>query len=83
MNTVAYRHIPSMKAVFRVQEDCCIEKVIYEGDRTQIGIVGLLDRYNEQVGPLLCACDPARPIFEISEQEYYAKRQAVCDRLAA
>ena len=83
MKNVAFRHVPSMRAVFRIQEDCCIEKVVYEGDLTQIGIVGQLDRYNEKVGPLLCACDLNIDILPISGEEYYAKRQAVCDRLAA
>ena len=81
MHTVAYRHIPSMKAVYKVQEGCCFEKVVYDGP--EIGFAGIIDRENEEVGPLLCACDPRLAILIISEQEFLAIRQTVYDRLAA
>jgi hypothetical protein len=51
-----------LNAVFKVQEDCCYEKVVYIG---QPVIIRRFDKSNEVVGPLLCHCDPKLTIVPI------------------
>lgn len=65
-NIAEYRLVPGEKAVYRIQEDCCYTKVIYEG--AGLGIYNRFDRENEVTGILLCYCDPNRKIKPVSKK---------------
>ena len=64
-----YRLVPGWNAAFKVQEDCCYEKVVYQGE---IGMTAVMDHHNELNGILLCGCDPHLEILPISERQYLA-----------
>ena len=68
MEKAEYRLVQDEKAVYEVQENCCFTKVVFEGPAR--GIYPRLDRENEQIGILLCYCDPKREILPISEEFY-------------
>lgn len=70
-NKIYYCRVPEWGTVFKVQENCCYEMVVYEGG--QIGITSRFDKDNSKMnGRLLCRCDPKIEILEISESEYGA-----------
>lgn len=76
MNRKEYRLVPERKTAYEVQENCCYEMTVYEGDN--IGIASKMDHYNEVIGPLLCdICDPHLVIKRISRAEYEALREDV------
>ena len=68
MEKVEYRLVQEEKAVYKVQENCCFTKVVFEGPAK--GIYLRLDRDNELIGTLLCYCDPQKEILPISEEFY-------------
>lgn len=73
-----YCKVPEWNAVFRVNEGCCYEKVVYAGE--EVGIVPRFDKADELNGILLCRCDPKLEIIQISEQEYYTVYRQVNQR---
>ena len=70
-----YRLVPAWNAAFKVQEDCCYERVVYQGD---IGVAGTMDHSNDLIAILLCGiCDPNLKIEDITESQYKAILQDV------
>jgi hypothetical protein len=78
-----YCHIAELKSVFKVQEDCCIIRVIYEGE------VKILPK-NDHVGDnlnsddLICpSCNFEYEIQSISELQFLAYYDDVYAKLYA
>ena len=70
-----YRLVPAWNTAFKVQEDCCYERVVYQGD---IGVSGTMDHGNDLIAILLCGiCDPNLEIEDITESQYKAILQNV------
>ena len=70
-----YRLVPEWNAAFAVLEDCCYERIVFQGE---IGITETIDHHNELIGTLLCCeCDPNLKILEISRAKYEALRENV------
>lgn len=70
-NQYSYRLVPEWNAVFKIKEDCCYDKVVFQGN--EIGMVSTMDKENELIGILLCGiCDPNLKILQLSEDEYYS-----------
>jgi hypothetical protein len=68
MKNIEYRLVQEEKAVYQLEEDCCFTKVIFDGPAK--GIYERLDRYNEQIGVLICHCHPKIEIVPISKEFY-------------
>ena len=75
MKKPEFRQVPQEKAVYKVQEDCCYTKVVYEGP--ELGIYSRFDKDNEEVGILLCYSHPKKEITPISEETYQQYYQMV------
>ncbi len=70
---VEYRLVREKATAYKIREDCCYEKVVYQGDKSQIVITAAMDHHNELIGILLCCiCDPSQKIVRISGSEYDA-----------
>lgn len=79
---IRYFKVPEWKAVFKVTEDCCFEKVVYEG--TVIGVTGKIDQDGDLLNSwdLLCyTCNPDLEILPIDEEQYQKLRVATICRL--
>ena len=82
MKKVRFFDVPQWGAVFKVQEDCCFEKVVYNGT-----IVGISAK-NDQEGDfpnswnLWCYnCNPGIKIIPISEHRFLEMRDKVMSHL--
>jgi hypothetical protein len=76
-----YRLVPEWNTAFKVQEDCCYEWVVYQGD---IGVSSKMDHGNDFAAILLCGvCVPNLKIEAISESRYKAILQDVNRRRAS
>ena len=78
MKNVQYRHVPSQNEMYKIQEACCHELVVYSP--TNFGITERIDRNDEINGPLLCACYNDSTTV-ISMVEYEQTYKMVLDRL--
>lgn len=79
MNNPEFRLVPSENAVYKVMEDCCYTKVVFEGPG--LGIYPRFDKENELVGILLCYCHPKLEIKPVPEDFYQAYYNLVTEQL--
>lgn len=82
MEKISYFSVPEWKAVFKVTEDCCFEKVVYGGPI--IGVAGKIDQDGDKLNSwdLLCyTCNPDLEILPIDEEEYQELKLATIWRL--
>lgn len=81
MENLVYRLEPAEHAVYKVQENCCYTKVVYQGPK--LGIYPRFDRENEEIGLLMCGvCDPARKIEDIPKEFFEAYYKIVKKTMA-
>src|SRR5689334_14219801 len=74
MAIIRYLYEPAEHTVYKVQEDCCYTKVVFQGP--QRGIYQRNDRENEVNGPLMCQiCDAKRTIVQVSEDFLHSRFQ--------
>lgn len=82
MKNIRYFDVPQWGAVFKVQEDCCFEKVVYDGK-----ILGVTEK-NDEEGDFpnsynlwCCNCNPGIKIIPISQQRFLEVKAKVVDIL--
>jgi hypothetical protein len=72
-----YRLVPEWNSAFRIQEDCCYDQLVYDGDQT--GLVGKMDKKCEMIGLLLCMCYDTPKILDYCEAEFNTLLKKVND----
>jgi len=77
-----YFLVPAQKAAFEVTEDCCYEKVVYDGK--VVGITGKIDSIGDSFNSwdLQCYdCNPKLEIIPIDAQKYFELKAATLAQL--
>ena len=77
-NKYSYRLVPEWNTAFRILENCCYDKLVYQGE--QIGLAGTFDKENQTIGMLLCMCSEHPKILNFSETEFNSLLQMVISK---